>query len=132
MLMLTKYFKIFIFVFFLFHQDLLYSKNNNLNEINSKNLSNYFYALVSYDNNKNTEALKFFNLSKPIIKKHKPYLKQYIFSLIVDGQIHKAIKELKNNETNENVDFFEAYLLLALENIKKGNFLKGQKYLNKL
>ena len=84
-----------LFLIFLFIYALpVYSKKIDINEFNSKDLSNYFSAIISYDNQKNEEALKFFNLSKPLIENHSPYLKQYIFSLVMEGMANKAIKEL--------------------------------------
>ena len=126
--MLLKYFKIIIF-FIILSQNQLYSKSIDNVDINSKDLSNYFSAILSYNNDNNAEALKFFNLSKTLINKHDSYLKKYIFSLVLDGQINKAIQELKYNLDNKNSDFFEAYLMLTVDSIKKKNFNKSLKYL---
>ena len=126
--MLLKYFKIIIF-FIILSQNQLYSKSIDNVDINSKDLSNYFSAILSYNNDNNAEALKFFNLSKTLINKHDSYLKKYIFSLVLDGQINKAIQELKYNLDNKNSDFFEAYLMLTVDSIKKKDFDKSLKYL---
>ena len=104
---MLKYFK-FILILILFLQGPLYSKTVNKNEFNSKNFSTYFSALISYNNQKNSDALKFFNLSKPLINKYDPYLKKYIFSLILEGKIKRAVKEINNNLDQKNSDFFEA------------------------
>ena len=56
--MLIKFFKIFCLILLLISQSPVYSKNKDIKEFNSKNLSSYFSALVSYDNQKNTDALK--------------------------------------------------------------------------
>ena len=84
---------------------------------------------MSYNNSNNTDALKFFNLSKILINKHDPYLKKYIFSLVLNGQISKAIQELKYNLDNKNLAFFEAYLILTVDSIEKKDFDKSLKYL---
>ena len=130
--MLTKHFKILIFLLILFYPSSLYSKNTDNNDFNSKNLFNYFSALISYDNQKNTEALKFFNSSKYLINRHEPYLKKYITSLVIEGKVNRAIQELKYFIDKKNADFFEAYLLLALDSIVKKDFKKSTKYLSKL
>ncbi len=130
--MLTKIFKIFFFIFLLIYQKPLYSKKNDINDFNLDDLSNYFSAQISYDNQKNLEALKFFNLSKSLLDKHDPYLKQYIYSLILDEKIGLAIKELKSNRNNKNADFFEGYLLLTIDSIIKEDFKKTRKYLNEI
>ena len=130
--MLINFFKIFFSILLIIYQIPVYSKSNYINEFNYKDLSNYFSAKVSYDNQKNVDALKFFKSSKSLINKHNPYLKQYIFSLILEGKINKAIKELKSNENKKNSDFFEAYLLLIADSINKNDFKKTIKYLNNL
>ena len=130
--MLINFFKIFFSILLIIYQIPVYSKNNYINEFNYKDLSNYFSAKVSYDNQKNVDALKFFKSSKSLINKHNPYLKQYIFSLILEGKVKTAIKELKSNENRKNSDFFEAYLLLIIDSINKNDFKKTTKYLNNL
>ena len=130
--MLINFFKIFFSILLIIYQIPVYSKNNYINKFNYKDLSNYFSAKVSYDNQKNVDALKFFKSSKSLINKHNPYLKQYIFSLILEGKVKTAIKELKSNENRKNSDFFEAYLLLIIDSINKNDFKKTTKYLNNL
>ena len=129
--MLVKYLKIFS-ILLLFYTTPLYSKNNYNKKFNSKNLSDYFSAITAYDNKKNKDALKFFNSSKLLINKHDPYLNRYIFSLIRDGKIKQSINYLNLNKDKKNTNFFEAYLLLSLENIQNKDFKKANKILKKL
>ena len=117
--MLIKFFKIFCLIILLIYQSPVYSKNNNIQKFNSKILSSYFSALVSYDNQKNIDALRFFNLSNSLINRHDPYLKQYVFSLVIEGKINQSIKQLKQSSGEKSSDFFEAYLILMLDSIKK-------------
>ena len=65
--MLIKFFKIFSLILLLIYQSSVYSKSKDINEFNSKNLSSYFSALVSYDNQKNIDALNFFKSSNSLI-----------------------------------------------------------------
>ena len=81
--------KIIIILSFLLYQTNLYSKSTETNEFNQKYLSNYLSALISYDNQNNDKALEFFNSSKFLIKKHDNFLKKYVFSLVLDGQVKK-------------------------------------------
>ena len=117
--MLIKFFKIFCLVILLIYQSPVYSKSNDIQKFNSKILSSYFSALVSYDNQKNIDALNFFNLSNSLINRHDPYLKQYVFSLVMEGKLKQSIKQLKQSSGEKNSDFFEAYLILMLDSIKK-------------
>ena len=127
-----NFLKILFIIFLFIYVFPVYSKKIDINEFNSRDLSNYFSAIISYDNQKNEEALKFFNLSKPLIENHNPYLKQYIFSLVMEGMVNKAIGELENNYGNKNSDFFEAYLILSLNSITKKSYNETKKYLNQL
>ena len=85
--------KIILILSVLLYQTCVYSKANEKNEFNRKYLSGYFSALISYNNQKNLEALKFFNLSKNLINDYDPYLKKYVFSLISQqfwNQFHQS------------------------------------------
>ena len=125
--MLVKFFKFALIL--LFYQSPLYSKSKTLNDFNSGYLSNYFSGIIAYDNNDNLKALKFFKSSKYLIKQHNPYLKNYINTLVLEGKIQQAASEIKLNLTNDNSNFFEAHLLLALDSLKKKNYKKSKKHL---
>ena len=68
--------KIFFIVLICFYQSTVYSKTNDKSEFNHKFLSNYFSALISYDNQNNQKALKYFNLSKTLESKNQTYMKK--------------------------------------------------------
>jgi tetratricopeptide (TPR) repeat protein len=125
--MLIKFFQLILIL--LFFQSPLYSKSKTLNEFNSHYLSNYFSGIVAYENKNNFEALKFFQSSKFLIKKHDPYLKKYIYSLILEDKVHQATNEVKKNFTENNSNFFEAHLILALDSIKNKNYKKSKEHL---
>ena len=125
--MLIKLFK-FILILFLY-QSPLYSKSKTLDDFNLRYLSNYFSGIVAYDNNDNSEALKFFKSSRILIKQHESYLEKYIYSLVLEGNVRDATNEIKNNLTENNSNFFEAQLLLALESLKKKNYKKSKDHL---
>ena len=108
--MFIKFFKPIAILFLLFYQVPLYAKISDSNYFNPKALAEYFSALISYDNRESSKSLEFFNRSKILINRHDPYLRKYIFLLIEEGKINKAINELKNNLNKENSDFFESYL----------------------
>ena len=50
----------------------------------------------------------------------------------MEGKINKSIKKLKQLSGEKSSDFFEAYLILTLDSIKKKNFKNSNKYLNEL
>jgi len=124
--------KIFFIILIYFYQSGAYSKIDDKSEFNHKFLSNYFSALISYDNQNNQKALKYFNLSRTLHSKNQSYMKKYLFSLVNDGQINKAIKEIKFWKNNENSNFFEMDILLLVDELNKKDFKKSKKILSNL
>ena len=53
-------------------------------------------------------------------------------SLVLEDKTTQAINLLKINSKKSNSDFFEAYILLALENLKKNNIDKALEILNEI
>ncbi len=111
-----------VIIFILFYQTHLYSKSNSFNNFNPKNLSNYFSGIVAFENKKNSDALNFYNSSKILINQHDPYLKRYVTSLVLENKVSQAINFIRLNKENENTKFFDAYLLLIIDSLKRGNF----------
>ena len=127
--MLIKFFKLALIL--LFYQSPLYSKSKTLNDFNSHHLSNYFSGIVAYENGENSKALKFFKSSKHLIKKHNSYLENYVYTLVFEGRVQQAASEIKQNLTEDNSNFFEAHLVLALESLKRKNYKKSRKHLQR-
>ena len=124
--------KLFFIIVTLLYQSTAYSKATDNNEFNHKYLSSYLSALLSYDNQNNDLALKYFNSSKNLLNEHDQFLKKYVFSLVADGQISKAIKYIQYSKNKNNSNFFEAKLLLVLDSLNKKNFVKTSKLLTNL
>ena len=120
----------FILILFIFYQNPSFSKSISFDEFNSKDLSNYFSGIVAFENKSNSKALKFFNSSKVLIKEHDPYLKKYVIALVLEKKVSEAINVIKNNKHKDNTNFFDAYLLLILDNLKKNNIEKAYENLN--
>ena len=127
--MLNQLFKI-TFILLLFQSN-SYSKNYNLNDFDAKNFSRYFSGIIAFENKKNSDALKFFQTSKILSKQHNPYLKRYVNTLVIEKKIQRAINEIKKNENKKNSNFFEAYLILTIDSIKKNNYEKANQYILK-
>ena len=119
----------FLLIIFLLYQNPIHSKSNSFNHFNSKNLSKYFSGIVAVENKDNSAALEFFNSSKILLDRHDPYLKRYVYSLVLDNKVSQAISIIKNNKDKPNVNFFDAYLLLILDSFKKKDFDKVTIYL---
>ena len=118
--MLLKNIK-FIILIFLFYQTPVNSKSVSFNDFNSKNLSRYFSGIVAYENKDNSSALNFFNSSKILLDQHDPFLKRYIYSLVLENKISQAINIIKSNKNKNNTYYFDAHLLLIIDYLKKNN-----------
>ena len=119
-----------IVVLGLFYQTSVYSKSASFNDFNSRDLSNYFSGIIAFENNDNSDALKFFNSSKVLLNKHDAYLKRYAYSLVLENKVAQAINVIKNGNNKSNLDFFDAYILLIADSLKKNNLDQAEKYLN--
>ena len=102
--MIAKNFKIILTIFFIFFTFEAKSKNIYSNDFNSKDLSNYFSGVISHNNQKNEQALKYFKSSKQLLNKHEEYFKRLIFSLSAKSKCrqgyprNKIFKEIKINQ----------------------------------
>ena len=121
-----------ILIIILFYQSPLYSKSTSFDNFNQKNLSKYFSGIVAFENQDNLNAINFFNSSKILLNEHDPYLKKYISSLVLGNKAPQAINVIKKNLGKNNSNFFEAYLLLILDSIKKDNFDQADIYLSRV
>ena len=107
-----------------------YSKSASFNEFNSYDLTNYFSGIIAFENRNNSDALKFFNASNILLNKHDLYLKRYVYSLVLEDKVAQAINIIENNSNKSNLEFFDAYILLITNSLKKNNFEKAEKFLN--
>ena len=130
--MISNYFKFFLILFLFIFSNEVKSKTNENIKFRVSELSNYFSAVIAYDNQENEHALKYFKSSKNLINKHDEYLRQYIFSLVLNQNVNRAIQEIKFSENKKNSNFFESYLLLFLDSIKKKDYKKSNLYLNEI
>ena len=127
--MLNKLSKLIV-ILLAVYQTPLYSKSASFNEFNSRDLSNYFSGIIAFENKNNSDALKFFNSSRILLKKHDAYLSRYVYSLAHESNVAQAINVVKNSSNKNNADFFDAYLLLIIDGLKKNNLEQAEKYLN--
>tara|TARA_B100001057_G_scaffold441404_1_gene476007 strand:+ start:585 stop:2270 length:1686 start_codon:yes stop_codon:yes gene_type:complete len=122
----------FILIIVLLYQTPLYSKSTSFNDFDSKNLSKYLSGIVAFENKENSLALDYFNSSKVLLDKHDPYLKRYVYTLVLENKVSQAINVIKNNKNKKNINFFDAHLLLILDSLKKDDFEKANSQLRKL
>ena len=115
-------------ILFLLYQNPLHSKSASFDDFDSKNLSKYFSGIVAFENKNNSKALNFFNTSKILLNKHEPYLKRYVYSLVLENKVNQCIKVIKKNKNNS--EFFEKYLLLTIDSLRRDDFSKALNYIS--
>ena len=126
--MFVKNFK-FLLILLLLYQNPSYSKSASFVDFDSKNLSKYFSGIVAFENKDNSKALNFFNTSKVLVNKHEPFLKRYVYSLVLENKVSQAINIIKQN--NDKSEFFEKYLLLTIDSLRRDDFSKALDYISK-
>tara|TARA_Y100000590_G_scaffold447931_1_gene583885 strand:+ start:521 stop:2206 length:1686 start_codon:yes stop_codon:yes gene_type:complete len=125
-----KILKLILFVVFFIYQTFAFSKTTDEVNFNPKYVSNYLSAIILENNNNSNDALKYFNSSKILINKHSEYLKKYVKTLVANGDVQKSINVIKQNKNKSSSSFFEADLLLLIDNFKKKNFYENIELLN--
>ncbi len=118
----------FLLILLLLYQNPSYSKSASFDDFDSKNLSKYFSGIVAFENKNNSKALNFFNNSKILLNKHEPYLKRYVYSLVLENKVNQAINIVKQNKNKS--EFFEQYLLLTIDSIRREDFSKALDYIS--
>jgi len=125
-----KILKLILFIVFFIYQTFVFSKTTDEIDFNPKYISNYLSAIISENNHNSEDSIKYFNSSKILINKHEGYLKKYVINLTANGEVQKSINTIKQNKKKNNSKFFEANLLLLIDNFKKKKFNKNIELLN--
>ena len=121
---------IYLFIIFLLYQTSSFSKVSDVNKFDQKNLSNYFSAVLSINNNDAKNSLKFLENSKILNGRHEEHFKNYIKSLVANEKVDLAIKKIKYSPNNYS--FLEKEVILLVDNIINKNFEKSSLNLEKI
>ncbi len=119
---------LFIFLTFLYHSS-VFSKPTDNNNFNQRYLSNYFSAIVSYDNKDNELSLKYFDSTKSIFRDHPKFFDKYISNLVLNNKVREAIKQIKFFKSKNNTEQFQTTLLLTIDSLKNNDFKKTKNHL---
>ncbi len=122
----------FILVIFILYQNTSYSKSNSFTNLDAKNFSKYFSGIIAFENKDNSLALDYFNSSRVLLNNHDPYLQRYVYSLVLENKVSKAIGVIKNSRNKNNQNFFDADLLIILDSLKKNDLNKAYTHLEEL
>jgi tetratricopeptide (TPR) repeat protein len=129
--MFNKKIKI-ILILLLLYQSPLLSKSNTYEDFSSRSLSKYFSGIVALENKNISEALNYLKASKILLNIHDPYLEKFVLSLVLENKVTQAINFIKINSKQSSSNFFEAYILLVLDSLKRNNLNKASKLLDEV
>ena len=121
---------IYLFIIFLLYQTSSFSKISDVNKFDQKNLSNYFSAVLSVNNNDAKNSLKFLENSKILNDRHEEHFKNYIKSLVANEKVDLAIKKIKYSQNNYS--FLEREVILLVDNLINKNLEKSSLNLEKI
>ena len=121
---------IYLFIIFLLYQTSSFSKISDVNKFDQKNLSNYFSAVLSINNNDAKNSLKFLENSKILNDRHEEHFKIYIKSLVANEKVDLAIKKIKYSKNNYS--FLEREVILLVDNLINKNLEKSSLNLEKI
>ena len=107
-----------------------YAKNASFN-YNAKNVSNYFSALISFDDFDYIKSQEFFKKIKDTQKDETRHSSKHLQSLITLEKYIEA-ENYSKNLANKKQDNFESNLILGLKELKKNDSKKAQIYFDKL
>ena len=117
--MISNYLKLISIVLLFIFPIQTKSKVVSMIEFEARDLSNYLSASIAQDNEKNEDSLKYFKSSKNLKNKHEEFFKRYILSLVLNHKVKTAIQEIKIRKNEKEINFFEADLLLLIDNLQK-------------
>ena len=121
---------IYLFIIFLLYQTSSFSKISDVNRFDQKNLSNYFSAVLSINNNDAKNSLKFLENSKILNDRHEEHFKNYIKALVANEKVDLAIKKIKYSQNNYS--FLEREVILLVDNLINKNLEKSTLNLEKI
>ena len=122
---------VYILIFFSFllnfnahsaNQKILYSR---------KSISNYFSGIISTNNNDNKLALKYFSKLSHLKNNHDQFNRELVFTLVQTQKIPELFSYLKKLR-KENLNFFNANLLLGISYLLEKNYMKSSSYFNSI
>ena len=96
-----------------------FGKTTNFN-YNAKNISNYFSALISFDEYDYLKSQNFFRKINDAQKNNTEHSSKYLQSL-VNLERYIEAERYSRNLINKKISIFESNLFLGLSEFKKGN-----------
>ena len=100
-------------------------------DYSSDNIANYFFGIISANQNYTNQAFKHLNKVKSLKNNHTNYNIQFIRALILLDKFEQAFNFSKEIWSKDEY-LFEVDLLLGLESFVKGDYLTAKKYFERI
>ena len=125
--------KTFVYLLFFFIFNLNFDANSSSKQVlySHKSISDYFSGLVSSNNNNHKLAIKYFNNLKHLKNDHDQFNREIIIALVQSNKISESFLYLKKLK-KENINFFQANLLLGVNYLVEKKFNKSEKYFSSI
>jgi len=120
-----------IIIFFSFHLNYSAHSANQKILYSRKSISNYFSGIISSNNNNNKLALKYFNNLNHLKDDHDQFNRKLVFTLVQTQKIPELFSYLKKLR-KENLNFFNAKLLLGISYLLEKDYMKSSSYFNSI
>jgi len=121
----------YILIFFSFLLNFDAHSSNQKILYSRKSISNYFSGIISSNNNNNKLALKYFNNLNHLKNTHDQYNRELVFTLVQTQKFSELFSYLKKLR-KENLNFFDANLLLGISYLLEKNYMKSSSYFNSI
>ncbi len=128
--MLIRILQFLFFLHIFLYHSLVFSKNIEFKNFNQRYLSDYFSAQVSYKNGDNEKAIKYFDLTKSLLRDYPNYFDQYVITLVLNGDVSEGIKQVKFFSSKDKIDNFQTTLLLTIDALKNKKFEQANDHLS--
>ena len=96
-----------------------------------EDISNYFLGAISAKQSRNKEAYRYLKNVKSVKNKHSQYNVEFIRTNVLLGKFKQAFI-FSENTWRENELFFETDLLLGLDSFLKKDYIRAEKYFERL
>ena len=117
-------------VIFNFNNYDVFAKNNQIFNSKSK-FSNYFFGIVSANQNSADNAFEYFKKVKSLKDTHHNFNVEFVQTMVELGKFNKVFFYLQDLNENKS-DFYEANLLLGINYFLKKDFARSKEYFQKL
>ena len=128
--LIKKIYIIFLLLSILLFESKVFATESNI-KYTQENISNYFFGVISVNQDYNNEAFKHLKKVKSLRNKHSRFNIAFIRTLILLDKFEQAFAFSKSVWTDNEL-FFEADLLLGLDYFIKKDYTNAEKHFERL